>query len=152
MDTVETIEEYNQGWKEKEKGARGMMYAIIVFGVGLTVIGMISNQLIGFEGRRRECAVLSSTSMTREKISRLFLLESMLASGIALLVALPTAFLAFVPFKRIMESLAAEITIVYDIKMYVIFLGTLWVIFTLIALFPIRALKRMNLAEQLKYE
>lgn len=152
LDTVETIEEYNQGWKEKEKGARGMMYAIIVFGVGLTVIGMISNQLIGFEGRRRECAVLSSTSMTREKISRLFLLESMLASGIALLVALPTAFLAFVPFKRIMESLAAEITIVYDIKMYVIFLGTLWVIFTLIALFPIRALKRMNLAEQLKYE
>lgn len=150
--TVETIEEYNQSWKEKEKGTRGMMYAIIVFGVGLTVIGMISNQLIGFEGRRRECAVLASTSMTREKISRLFILESMLASGISLLVALPTAFVAFVPFKRIIESLAAEITIVYDIKMYVIFLGTLWVIFTLVALFPIRALKRMNLAEQLKYE
>lgn len=152
LSTIETIEEYNRSWREKEKGTRGMMIAIIAFGVGLTVIGMVSNQLIGFEGRKRECAVLASTSMTREKLSRMFLLESMIASGISLLIALPTAFVAFAPFKRILENIAAEMNIVYNMRFYVLFLGVLWIVFTGVSLFPIRKLKKMNLAAQLKYE
>ncbi len=149
---VETIEEYNQKWIEEEKGMCGMLMAIIIFGVGLTVVGMVSNQLIGFEGRKRECAVLASTSMTRSKVSKMFILEGMLASGIAILIAFPTAFLAFIPFQRILDSLSVEIEVVYQVNYYIIFLLALWIVFTLVALFPIKKLKRMNLAEQLKYE
>jgi ABC-type antimicrobial peptide transport system permease subunit len=152
FDVIETVEEYNQGWKEKEKGMRRMLYAVIIFGVGLTIIGMVSNQLIGFEGRKRECAVLTSTSMTRSALSKMLFLESMIASGIALVSALPCAFLAFVPFRRIMESLSAEFRMVYHLGMCGLFLGVLWLVFTLVAVFPGRLLWKMNLAEQLKYE
>jgi ABC-type lipoprotein release transport system permease subunit len=152
FDVIETVEEYNQGWKEKEKGMRRMLYAVIIFGVGLTIIGMVSNQLIGFEGRKRECAVLTSTSMTRGALSKMLFLENMIASGIALVSALPCAFLAFVPFRRIMESLSAEFRMVYHLGMCGLFLGVLWLVFTLVAVFPVRSLWKMNLAEQLKYE
>jgi ABC-type antimicrobial peptide transport system permease subunit len=152
FEVIETVEDYNLGWEEKEKGTRGMLYAVIIFGVGLTVIGMISNQLIGFEGRKRECAVLASTSMTRGTLSKMLLLESMIAAGIALALAFPCALLAFVPFRRIMESFSAEFRVVYHLGAYGLFLGILWLVFTLVALFPVRSLRKMNLAEQLKYE
>jgi ABC-type antimicrobial peptide transport system permease subunit len=152
FDVIETVEDYKLQWEEKEKGTQGMLYAVIIFGVGLTVIGMVSNQLIGFEGRKRECAVLASTSMTRGTLSKLLILESMIAAGIALVSALPCALLAFVPFRRIMESLSAEFRVVYHLSAYGLFLGILWLVFTLVAFFPVRSLRKMNLAEQLKYE
>lgn len=152
LETVETIEEYEEQWAKKEKEMRGMLYGIIFFGIGLTVIGMVSNQLIGFEGRRRECAVLLATSMTREKLSRMLLLESMVAAGAALITAFPAAMLAIIPLGRILGELSTSVNVVYDVKMYLLFLTALWVVFTLVALFPIRKLRKMKLAAQLKYE
>lgn len=152
LSDIQTIETYKNYWQDKKKGMMGMLLAVIVFGIGLTVVGMVSNQLIGFEGRKRECAVLASTSMTRQKVAWMLILESMIASGIALLVAFPLAFIAFEPFKRMLVIAAVEFPIVYHVEYYGIFIIALWVTFTMVALFPVRKLRKMNLADQLKYE
>ncbi|MBR1740396.1 MAG: FtsX-like permease family protein, partial [Lachnospiraceae bacterium] len=133
-------------------GMRGMLFVVILLGVSLTVIGMISNQLIGFEGRKRECAVLVSTAMERGEVAKMFVFESMISSGIALFISLPVAFLAFLPFKRLMSLFTGNFLVHYDVKAYVLFLLLLWLIFTLVSLFPIRSLRKMNVAIQLKYE
>ena len=129
-----------------------MFTLIIVIGVGLTVIGMISNQLIGFEGRRRECAVLLSTSMSREKLSRMLFLESAISSGIALLCAFPYAFLAMTPLGQALNMVAGSFDMEYKPGLYLIFLFVLRIVFSMVAIFPIRSLKKMNIAMQLKYE
>ena len=149
---VLTLDEYNATWEGKKTGMKSMLMLVIILGVALTVIGMISNQLIGFEGRKRECAVLMSTAMTRDKLSFMFILESMISSAIALIVSLPAAILAFIPFRRLLNSLAGGFNVSYDIKMYVVFLVILWVVFTLVSLFPVRSLRKMKIALQLKYE
>lgn len=149
---IETREEYDSGWQRKKKGMQNLIMVVLFLGVSLTVLGMISSQLIGFEGRKRECAVLASTAMNRRKIAKMFVAESVFASGIALITALPVAFLSFIPFKRLMASVSGIFRVSYDVKAYVLFLIVLWIVFTMVSLFPVRALRKMELAAQLKYE
>lgn len=152
IEEVKTLEEYRAYWEEKKVGARALLIGIIIIGVGLTLTGIISNQLIGFEGRKRECAVLLSTAMTREKLSKLFVLESFIASGVSLLLALPVSLVAFVPFTNVLRVLAGGFRVEYHVGQYLIFIVILWIIFTGVALFPVKELRKMNIAAQLKYE
>lgn len=152
LSLVETIAEYKAGWQGKREGLTKILVLVIGLGVGLTVIGMISNQLIGFEGRKRECAVLASVAMDRSQIARVFLLESMLMSFTALCTAFPAAYLLFQPLKSLMTILMGELRVAYDAKAYAGFLILLWVVYSLVALFPVRALKKMKIAEQIRYE
>ena len=149
---VESNEEYIAGWMEKKDNLRGLIMFVILLGVLLTVIGMVSNQLIGFDGRRRECAVLLSTAMNVQELSKMFIVESMLAAGTALVSALPVALLGFIPFQRVMEDSAGSMRISYNILLYVGFLGLLFVVFTLVSIFPVVKLYKMKIASQLKYE
>ena len=149
---IQTTEEVDQYWQEKEDGLKGMLKVIIGLGVGLTVIGMISNQLIGFAGRKRECAVLASTAMSRKCIGRMLFAESGLLAAIALFIACPVAFLAYGDFGRLMGLLDMEIQLAWQPGTYFRFLILLWVVFTMVSLFPMRALRKMTLAEQIRYE
>ncbi|MBO4515368.1 MAG: FtsX-like permease family protein [Lachnospiraceae bacterium] len=149
---IQTTEEVDQYWQEKEDGLKGMLKVIIGLGVGLTVIGMISNQLIGFAGRKRECAVLASTAMSRKCIGRMLFAESALLAAIALFIACPVAFLAYGDFGRLMGLLDMELQLAWQPGTYLRFLILLWVVFTAVSLFPMRALRKMTLAEQIRYE
>ncbi|MBR6476931.1 MAG: hypothetical protein IKS85_00650 [Lachnospiraceae bacterium] len=153
VDEVQTQGDLEQYWAEKESGMKNVLIVVIALGVGLTVIGMISNQLIGFEGRKRECAVLVSTAVSRECIGRMLLLESLFLAGIALVIALPAALLAYGDFSRLMEMLAEDkIHTSWNFGLYFGFMMLLWVVFTTVSIFPMRSLKKMTLAEQIRYE
>ena len=129
-----------------------ILLAIIILGVSLSMIGMISNQLIGFEGRKRECAVLASVAMSRGCISKMLMLENIFATAISLIAAFPLALFSFIPFRRILEDLSGAFKVIYDVPAYVIFLIILLLVFGLVVLFPIKELKKMNIASRLKYE
>ncbi len=152
IEQIQTLQEYKEEWMLKGQQTKHMLMLVIVLGIGLTVIGMVSNQLIGFQGRKRECAVLLSTAMNRKQLAQMLLLETTISVGIALLTALPMALLAVYPLKKALDFLTGEIPIVMDVKMCVLFLLVLWVVFSGVALFPIRELKKMKIAAQLKYE
>lgn len=152
IERVETIEEYDQNWKQKGAGTIAFMVFIVCVGIGLTVVGMASNQIIGFAGRKRECAVLASTAMSKGKIGRMFFLEGFFAYGTALAVALPSAFCIIIPFTRVMNMMDTGMDININIPLYAGFTVALFVVFMLVTLFPITALKKMKISEQLKYE
>lgn len=129
-----------------------IIHALILIGVGLTFIGVVSNQLIGLEGRKRECAVMTSVAMPRKKLSKMFLLENMIAAGTALLFAIPIGMLMSVIFMRLMDITENVIPMTIPVVKSVFYAIFLWLIFTLVSLFPIRALKKMDVVSQLKYE
>ena len=129
-----------------------IIHALILIGVGLTFIGVVSNQLIGLEGRKRECAVMTSVAMPRKKLSKMFLLENMIAAGTALLFAIPIGMLMSVVFMRLMDITENVIPMTIPVVKSVFYAIFLWLIFTLVSLFPIRALKKMDVVSQLKYE
>jgi len=149
---VYTNEEYIEMLKTESAGLIGVINLVIYIGVGLSFIGSVSNLLIGFEGRKRECAVLYSTAMDRKKIGRMLYLESFITSGITLLIAFPMGLLMTYPISAALNVIGAGIQITIMPTQYISFVLVLWVVFTLTAIFPNRVLKKMKIAEQLKYE
>lgn len=149
---VQTVDEYMEDIKKENASVFNTLHAIIIVGVGLTFIGAASGQLIGFDGRRRECAVLLSTAMDRGKLGKMFLIESFFAAGTAVICALPISFIMIQSCERIFEALNLGIVLNLEFKYAAMLMGILWVVFTLISFFPIRAMRKMVISEQLKYE
>lgn len=147
-----TAEEY----KAKSESDNFMIIAainfVIVMGVGLTFIGAVSNLIIGFEGRKRECAVLLSTAMGKDKLSFMFFLESFIATGIAILVAVPMGLIMINSVTRALSAISYDLMIEINLLSYILFIVGLWIVFSLTALLPMNLLKKMKIAEQLKYE
>ena len=122
--------------KKNNAISKALLYAVIAAAIALSSIGMISNQMIGFEGRKRECAVLLATSMTRKYLARMLF-------GEVLIRIMKKAF-------ENSEMLALPIEIHYDTV--ILLWGIMVLIFALTVLLPIRNMRKMKIAEQLKYE
>ena len=139
-----------------KKDMRTMVIVIsIVIGVALTItcLGMISNLLIGFEGRKKECAVLLSTAMKRSTLSGILYLEVLIASitaaGIGTLVGTWVTYVLKAPLENSKTLfIYIEIHPLYNFLFFIV----LTLVFTTTVLFPIRSLRKMKLSEQLKYE
>ena len=149
---VKTLEDYQQEQEIEASGMKGMFMMLIVLGVGLTFIGNVSNQLIGLEGRKRECAVLMSTSMSRAKLCKLFLLESLFSVSAALFVAIPLGLFLIDPLAAALEILGMTVPMVSIPGEIAVFAVVMWLIFGVTVLLPIKHIRKMNISEQLKYE
>ena len=150
---VETISEYIADQKKQNSQQLAVIAAIIIIALGMTAIGMISNQLLGFEGRKKECAVMLSTAMGKGKLSGILfkevLITSVTASGIGTIVGL----LMINVIEKAMAS-TQSISMSFDVNPLTVFLFfiAMTVVFTGTVLFPIRNLRKMKISEQIKYE
>ena len=141
--------------KQNAQNARlnAVLLGIIAIAVGMTFIGMASNQLIGFEGRKKECAVLLSTSMDKKKLSGVLFCEMLITALTASIMGTVVGVL----MTGIINALMAKNEIL-DIEVEtnpistLLFCVFLVVAFTATVLFPIRNLRKMKIAEQIKYE
>ena len=151
--TVDTVPELIEKNKNNSKQTMAVITAIIAVALGMTAIGMISNQLIGFEGRKKECAVLLSTAMNKAKLSGILfkevLLTSIFATGVGTIVGTLLTFVIKAALNNT-ETLVLDVT-VDPVKNLIIF-AALTVVFTGTVLFPIRNLRKMKISEQIKYE
>ena len=150
---LQTHDEMIQEQNDKNLKLNAAMIAIILVAVGMTFIGMASNQLIGFEGRRKECAVLLSTAMNRTKLSGVLFREMLITAFSASIIGTLVGVLMTLLINGLVSSsqeldLSVEVnpiaTILFCVFLIIAFTGTV--------LFPIRHLKKMKIAEQIKYE
>ena len=148
-----TVQDIVDDFNDDNAQSERVLGVIIAVAVIMTCIGMISNQIIGFEGRKKECAVMISTSMSRKTLSGILFREMLITSFAASAFGVAVSTLLIVVLKRAFE-MAENIYLIIDINPGVIL--KLWalmtIVFTLTVLFPIRNLKKMKLSEQLKYE
>lgn len=150
---VQTLAEIEKDEANNNAKIKALTAGIILISVGMTLIGMISNQLIGFEGRKKECAVMLSTAMGRNTLSGILFREMLITSltasflgtsvGVVLLSILNNATSASEEMKVAVEL---------DPVMTILFFVFLVAAFTATVLFPIKNLKKMKIAEQIKYE
>lgn len=151
--SVDTVPELIEKNKSNNKQTMTVITSIIVIALGMTAIGMISNQLIGFEGRKKECAVMLSTAMNKGKLSGILLKEvlitSITASGVGTLVGTALTLVIKAALENT-ESIVLDITV--DPVRNIIFFVILTLVFTGTVLFPIKNLRKMKISEQIKYE
>lgn len=147
-----TEESYIQYLAESTSSMTGILSFLMILGVVLTVIGTSGNQIIGFEGRRREYAVMYSTSMNRPQIKRLIFLENMISTGIAVFVAVCTSRFLMSLVERILDTIDMAIEVQTNFGTYIVAGIVLWIVLMFTCLSPMRSLRKMNIASELKYE
>jgi len=155
-ETVEKVKTYQEevvSAAEEASQFTMVMGFLIVTAIGMTCIGSVSNQLIGFTGRKKECAVMLSTSMNRKKLSGILFKEVLITSIVA---AGTGAFLGHILTiiigNAIDHTASIGLLIQADAGRTTLFFLMLIVIFTMTVLLPIRSLWKMKISEQIKYE
>lgn len=150
---VNTIEQIREKDKTDNRTSVLIFTAIIGIALGMTIIGITSNQLIGFEGRKKECAVMLSTAMTRDTLTGILFRESILSALISGTLGLLTGTLLVLVIK---DALASSPSLFIPITYNPLYTLGIWlgmiVLFALTALFPIHSLKKMKISEQIKCE
>ena len=153
INNVSTLDEYMADFDTGTAQLTTIMAVIIAIAIGMTFIGMASNQLIGFEGRKKECAVMLSTAMGKGKLSGILFLEMMITSFIASLMGTAVGlFLTRVIGAATENSEGIFLVIKADPVKSILFCIFLVLIFAGTVLFPIKNLRKMKISEQLKYE
>jgi ABC-type antimicrobial peptide transport system permease subunit len=148
----ETAEEYYARTNEESESITGLLDALAVIGVMLAVISVSGQQLIGFEQRRHELAVLRSQGMSIVQISKMLLCETVLTAILPVILYLCTGRFVIKMIAHILSSLDMEIPISFEYQGIAAFLAVMTAAVVVTVLIPIFSLKRMSTAEQLKCE
>ena len=132
---------------------RTIFSLVIIVALAMTCIGMISNQLIGFDGRRKECAVMLSTSMDKRTLSGILFREMFITSAVSgTLGTLIGTALIYVVKAAVDYNDAINLPLNINVPAILLIWAAMIVLFALTVLFPIKNLRKMKIAEQIKYE
>ncbi len=138
---------------QKEKaGINTAIYVAIGFGILLSVIGLSGNQVLGFEARRREYAGLYSTSMSQKQVKRLIFLETAFSMGGSVIIGSILGVFLNLIIRNVTKAMMMPLPIKLSVSQYFTMTFVLIVILVLCSLKPVRLMKKMKIAEELKYE
>lgn len=147
-----TMPEYKDELAADAAGVKMAVNVAIGFGVLLSVIGLSGNQVLGFEARRREYAVMYSTSMSRKQITRLIFQETLLSIGSSVLIGMIVGVILSLLIRRTTVALTMSLPVGIGVTQCLLITVILIFIMVITSLRPLRLLKKMKIAEELKYE
>lgn len=150
--SVDSVEEINANIKEDADNILTILYGMTGVGCVLALLGAVSNAVIGFEQSRRKYAVLHSVAASKQKLSKLILLETLFSSLTAGVLAMGTGLILTSLIKTAMSGLGIGLEVVFDIPLTGAFIAALIAALLLSSIKPITSLRRMNTAVELKYE
>ena len=148
--SIMSMDDYYEMQRSYMSGIMSVVYAVVVLGIALSLMGTFSNMLMGFEHSRRKYAVYYSSSMSKGKLKALIIWETVLTCGIS---AAASAFFGYF-FLGITEKALSMLDMslpLFHPMLYSVFFGAAaFVLLLVVALKPIRMLSKMNIAEEIK--
>ena len=151
IEKVNTMDEYMKEIEDLTGGEMALLYMIIIIGASLAVIGIYSNQIVGFESRKRESAVLVSTAMSKGNLVKLFFEETVLSGAIAIGFGTIAGLVETVVFIKALKAIMEQ-ELFINVGQTVVFLLIMFFTFGITTVKTMRDINRMKIAEQLKYE
>lgn len=147
-----TQEEMAMTMLESAASITSILNILGALGVVLTLIGVYSNISIGFEGRRREFAVLHSTSMNIKQLKRLVFLENLFMTITSIATALILSMVIGTTVSKISNlfSLESSLNTLSLSNLAVVLL--ILVLMLLATVKPQNRLTKLKTANELKYE
>ena len=151
-ETVKTKAEVISEQKKENAKVVAILIGVMIVSVVLTLIGISGNQLIGFTARKKEYAMLHSSACSQKMLIKLILLENAFLFGISCvcagIICVPVSYI----ISKIMDSIDMGLTVDIKIGTLIICIFILWLITMFTSTTPIKSLKKMNTAMELKYE
>ncbi|MCR5592457.1 MAG: ABC transporter permease [Saccharofermentans sp.] len=154
---VKTIDDIRNEYSQSSKGLMLVINLVITGSVALTLIGIGGNQALGFITRKRETAMLYSVALSRNKLKLLLFLESLFSIGISAGVAALAMPLLYNVLGKLLNVISeGDLNILeegpLDIKIILVYFLIIMFVFMSTTLIPFRSLRKMKIAEELKYE
>ncbi len=147
---IKTVEEYLQENIAEMQSIMTIVYAVIILGLALSLMGTSSNMLMGFEQSRRKYAIYYSTSMSKDKLKKLIISETVLTSGISVVSAVIFGMYILKIINKALSMLNMSVSLIHPLLYAVIFGAAVFVILMVVAVKPVRMLSKMNIAEEIK--
>lgn len=147
---IKTSEEYRMEQQTAADSILSILYAIIFMGFAIALLGTFNNMLIGFEQSRRKYAVYYSSSMSKEKLKRLILLETAFTMLIACLISIGLGVYFLGVLSKGLEFLEVSMPYSYVWETSSAIGGIMFLILMLTSIRPLMALSKMNIAEEIK--
>ncbi|SFU47709.1 ABC transporter permease [Butyrivibrio sp. M55] len=151
INKVNTMDEYMKEIKDDAAGVLTLYYMIIIIGASMSLVGIYSNQIVGFESRKRESAVLVSTAMSKDNLTKLFFEETVLSGIIAIGIGTIIGSAETLFIYKAMNALS-ETKMFINFGQTAVFLLVIFFTFSITVLKTMRDINKMKIAEQLKYE
>lgn len=148
--SVRLTEDYMAEAAESMKSILTIIYAVVVLGLALSLMGTYSNMLMGFEQSRRKYAVYYSSSMSKSKLKRLIVLETILTSGLSAIAAMIFGVYFLQIISKALSTLNLSVPLVQPVFYALLFGIGAFIILLTVMIKPIRMLSRMNIAEEIK--
>lgn len=143
---------YINSVKENSKSMMRAMTITVIVIVGLSLVGIVNNQIVSFMERRRELATLYSIAMSRKQLKNMILIENMLAFVISTI----TSLVFYIIISKLVEYTLQILLIPISIKFTISGVLILLLIVTMILLEIQKSMrehiKNMNIVEEIKYE
>ncbi len=149
---VSTVAEKIQQSEEDCSSIMTVIYSILGVGCALALLGAVSNAVIGFEQSKRKYAVLHSVAASKKKLSKLILIETLFSSLTAGVLASLLGILLSGMINSTLDNSGMTIVVQYNFLAIAGFILVLVAALLLASIKPIRSLKKMNTAAELKYE
>lgn len=145
-----TLEDYIQQEKTNMSSILSILYAVIGLGIALSIMGTFSNMLMGFEHSRRKYAVYYSSSMSKDKLKKLIVLETVLTGAVSAVISVifGTFFLGII--QNALSSLNMSVPLEAPLLYATLFGIIAFVLLLPVVIKPIRMLSKMNIAEEIK--
>ncbi len=149
-DSLKTLEQYQQEFTENMSSILTIVYAVILLGLALSLMGTSSNMLMGFEQSRRKYAVYYASSMSKEQLKKLIWSETLLISSISVISSILYAMYFLLILSKALSLLEMSVPLVHPVLYAVLFGAAAFAILMVVAVRPLRALSKMNIAEEIK--
>ena len=150
--TIETKTTYIETQKTQVMSLISAFSGLMGMGVLLSFIGIVNNQIISFMQRKREFAMLYSTSMSKKQLKRLITLETALSFGAMSIFALAVSYgMRFIADAG-MKAMTICVPIIYDFKGLLLITLGVYVLMVFTSIVPKRKLRKMKVIDEIKYE
>ncbi len=126
--------------------------AILFIIISISLIGIINNQSVSFLERKKELAILYSTSMSRKQINNMIMIEMLLSYIICGLLSLIFTFMLIELIKCATDLSEMYMQIKFSFSGIIIIFVVIAIIMFIIYLVMKKKIKKMNIVEELKYE
>ena len=141
----------------ESSGFLTILYSIMAGSLILTFIGISGNQAFSFVTRKRETALLYSVALGRKKMKRLIFFESLFSILSSAAVATASAPIFYYTLSHLLSSITDDNVNILEVRyidfdIIAIFIAVIVSVYLLTVLVPYRALRKMNIAQELKYE
>lgn len=149
------IESIDSFLASKKAGIDEMiMMLVILFAMAfvLAVLGIITNQLIGFEQRKKHLAVLYSVSMSRSELKKMIVFELGIGIGIACFISSLASIYMVSVFEKVLYGIKEYINIPIKLDQLVMVVMVLFFGAMLTNLFSLGKVNRLNILSTIKYE